>query len=222
MLITAGCHRFSDSKLVGTWRWENDDGIEELALNRDHSFRSLGSYKQIFATPSVPMEVGTWQVQGNQLAFDATLTFDKTKRQFKRTLSEVTRDTLVMTNLEDGKTVKYQRFSLPSCSGSPISASHPVNESDLIGSWQIHYNTHDYQFRFMLNARYELLGLVDGKWDSLHAGSWHLAGNQLTWQPDKRPNHDDRAQTWTITLKGTECLSMGDSHSTATAFRPIR
>ena len=126
----------ANRKLVGTWRYEDEDNIEELTLNPDRSFRSVTSYKQILATPSVPTEIGTWQMQGNQIAFDATLTFDKTKRQFKRMLSEVKKDSFVMMNLGDRKTVTYKRFSLPTCTGSTVSDTQSMREGDVLGLWE--------------------------------------------------------------------------------------
>ena len=221
VLAFAGCNR-SESKLVGTWRYEDEDNIEELTLNPDRSFRSVTSYKQILATPSVPTEIGTWQMQGNQIAFDATLTFDKTKRQFKRMLSEVKKDSFVMMNLGDRKTVTYKRCSLPTCTGSTVSDTQSMREGDVLGLWEYHYNTHDYQFRFESNRRYELLGFIDGKWDSLHKGDWSLASNQLTWQPDKRPYADDKPQTWKIMQKGADCLTMSDGHSPLTILRRLK
>ena len=47
-----------EAKLIGTWRYEDDDGIEEMSLHPDHSFWSIETYKKELVTPSPLEETG--------------------------------------------------------------------------------------------------------------------------------------------------------------------
>src|SRR5947209_1768151 len=80
-MLLASCNRFSDAKLIGTWRAESDDGIEEIFLESDHTFRTLETFKKELVTPGVIEELGQWHVEGNHLKFDGTVTWSKKRSQ---------------------------------------------------------------------------------------------------------------------------------------------
>jgi hypothetical protein len=215
------CDRSTDSKIVGTWRWEDEHNVEELTLTPDHSFRSLTTYKQILATPSVAIEVGSWQQQANELRFDATLTFDKTKRQIKRTVSSVTEDSFTMMNFADHKIVTYHRFQMPLCNGVPIVEATAVRDSDLLGSWELHYNTHDYKFNLLPNGRLEMYGLIDSQWSQLSGGKWHISDHELIWQADKASYEETEppVRKLIISSAGKDCFGIKEDDSLEYALR---
>jgi len=95
-MLLAGCNRFSEAKLIGTWRAESDDGIEEIFLKSDHAFRTLDTFKKELVTPGVIEELGRWHVEGDQLKFDGTVTWSKKPSQTTMRLVQITRDTLVI------------------------------------------------------------------------------------------------------------------------------
>jgi len=105
-----------------------------------------------------------------------------------------------------------------------VGDSHPIDESDLLGRWQIHYNTHDYEFCFESNGRFELLGLIDGKMGSLRVGSWHVAGNRIIWQPEKAPyeSADIPQKTWTINVMGSNCFAIDDGYPSSYTLQRVK
>jgi hypothetical protein len=213
-ILVVGCDRFSDAKLVGTWRCEDEDSVEELALKPDHSFRSLNTFKKELVTPSPMEETGTWHVRDNQVTLDSILTWNKERSRINRTLLQLKKDSLLTKNFDGTKTLTYRRLELPVCVGSPASTKE-VHEAKLIGSWQVHYNTHDYQFHFMPGNRYSLLGLISGKWDLLLEGRWHIDGSSLSVKPENTPYGpaDDPEQKWTVAAVGNDCFTIRDPSS---------
>jgi hypothetical protein len=224
LVTLTSCSRITDPQLVGTWRAEDESNVQELTLEPNHSFRSLTTDKQILATPSVAIEIGSWQRQGDELTFDATLTFDKTKRQIKRTVGEVAKDHFTMTNFADRKTVTYHRFELPSCSAEQTTETRSVRENDLIGPWQMHYNTHDYKFSFLPNGRLEMSGSIDGEWGQLNGGKWHTEGRQLIWQLDKASyeSTDPPIRKLKISAIGKDCVTVTEDGSVEYALRRVK
>src|SRR3954454_11157419 len=85
-VILSACGRLGEAKLIGTWRYEDEDGIEEISIRSDHSFSSLQTYKKELVTPSPSEETGSWQLKGDQLLLDSVDTWSKERRHISRTL----------------------------------------------------------------------------------------------------------------------------------------
>lgn len=66
-MTLTGCNRITEAKLLGTWRAEDDETVNEIACRRDHSFTSWTSWKNELTTPSVAIGAGDWQLQDRQL-----------------------------------------------------------------------------------------------------------------------------------------------------------
>lgn len=225
-LIIAGCNRAnparSDSNLAGIWRFEDERNIEELALSPG-SFKLVTTNKQQnLATPG-RARLGIWQRNGNELTFTPTPIFEQPGAVFKRTVTAVTKDNLMMRSSGEGKSITYVRITLPECNGSLVNMANPVRENDLLGLWQIHYNTHDYRFRFMPNQRAELLGLSNNKWDLLSKGNWHVDGNRLICRPEgaSHDTEDSRSLAWIIMETGEGCFTLSDGWSPYYALRRV-
>src|SRR5438477_6361839 len=84
----ASCSRVADSKLVGTWRHEDEEGTDEVTLGADHSYRSVRTFKQEFVTPSVIEEIGSWHVKRDRLNIESTVTWSKDRSQLSLLLVE--------------------------------------------------------------------------------------------------------------------------------------
>src|SRR5205823_6595715 len=77
--MLSACSRLPEAKLIGTWRYEDEDGIEEVSFHPDHSFWSLETSKKELVTPSPLEETGSWQLKGDQLLLDSIVTCRKTE-----------------------------------------------------------------------------------------------------------------------------------------------
>src|SRR6185312_15331238 len=93
-LFVVACSRFGDARIVGTWRCEIEDWIEEITFNGDHSFQSLLTFKDVFTTPSPIEKTGTWRTKGNQIQLEAIVTWNKERKKEEKTLIGATRDEL--------------------------------------------------------------------------------------------------------------------------------
>ncbi|MGC2627675.1 MAG: hypothetical protein WA269_12635 [Candidatus Udaeobacter sp.] len=57
-VILSACGRLHEAKLIGTWRYEDEDGTEEISIRSDHSFSGLRTFKKELVTPSPLEETG--------------------------------------------------------------------------------------------------------------------------------------------------------------------
>jgi hypothetical protein len=202
--------------LVGTWRHEDEEMINEVTYRADQTFRAITTHKKEFVTPSPLEETGTWKLRGNNLILDSTLTWNKERRRLSVTLLKLTRDVQLAKSLANANILSYHRLELPVCADSrSMSPRDSVPEKELIGSWRLHYNTHDYQFRFASNHRYSLLGQVSDKWDSLEEGSWRLKGANLFIKEEKNSvfRKPKPARKWTVVAVGKDCFAIRESSS---------
>ena len=192
-MLVFGCHRFTNAKLVGTWRFEDDNEIEEMSLNEDHSFQSVTTYKNELSTPSSFPEKGTWRVEGAELRIEsASVYIPKDRKTRRHGIIDLTRGVLQVKNVDGTKSVTYRRLELPSCDdGSVVASEQTVREADLLGSWKIHYTTHDYQLRLMPNGQLAMLGFISDQWDPLSEGKWHIQGNHLIMDSAKSSSEAD-------------------------------
>lgn len=53
VIAAAGCNRLTEAKLVGTWRSEDNEQVDEIACGSDHSFTSWTDWKNELTTPNV-------------------------------------------------------------------------------------------------------------------------------------------------------------------------
>jgi hypothetical protein len=212
-----------EAKLIGTWRYEDDDGIEEISLHPDHSFWFLHTYKKELVTPSPLEETGSWQLKGKQLLMDSVVTWSKERRQVSRTLLQATRTELVIKSLEPSKNLTYKRLKEAACVPSS-SATAALDEAALLGSWQTHYNTHDYQYRFSSGARAGLFGFISEEWQLLLEGQWHIKDHRIFIQFQKNAYGpvEEEKDIWTITAIGTDCIAVKGASSRPCIMRRVK
>lgn len=223
-LLVAGCNRFTEAQLVGTWRAENEDAINEIALYGDHTFRELFTSLKEFTTPSPIEETGTWRVERNQLKLDSTVTWSKERRQLKYQLLQITKDTLHMKYLEgNGTAGTWMRLDEPSCASlSALTTQHSLREDDLIGVWQVHFHTHDYQYAFEKDHSVILSALYLGNREPFAKGSWHVMGNDLIVREKGRSDTEETETKWTFTGMGTDCFTIKDAESWSYVLKRLK
>ncbi len=211
-VILGGCGGMREAKLIGTWRYEDEDGIEEISLHADHSLRSLHTYKKEFVTPSPREEIGSWQLKGDQLLLDSIVTWSKERRQISRTLVQVSSTALITKSFDGSENLTYKRLKETTCAPS---SNATINEAALLGSWQRHANTHDYQYRFMSGAHVTLFGFISDEWRFLLEGEWRINDGRLIIKFLKDPSGPvERGEdVWTITAMGTDCLAVNGAYT---------
>jgi hypothetical protein len=201
--IFAGCNRLTEAKLLGTWRAEDDQTVEEIACRKDHSFTAWTSWKNELTTPSVAIGAGDWQLQGHELVVHFTKgvpvdTWSNEDKHIRFTIVKLGNDALLMKNFDGSKVVTYKRLS-PDYTLAPM--KHAPNDGDFVGTWHIHYNTHDYEYRFNQDHSTVTSYRLDGRVVELATGLWRLERNVLTM--DVKIDSDgpvkNRTIRWAIT-----------------------
>ncbi len=211
------------AKLIGTWRYEDEDGVEEISFRPDHTFWQLETSKKEFITPSPLEETGSWQLKGDQLLLDSVVTWNKQQNQFSRTVVSVGGTALVIKTVDGSKSLLYKRLAEVACdpSSDPSSA---LSEATLLGSWQTHYNTHDYQYRFSRDGRVDLFYLFpDGLWQPLLAGEWHIENGKLfiQFQKDASGPIQEKEDIWTPIAIRANCIAMRGNSSRPCIMRRV-
>jgi hypothetical protein len=176
-----GCNRVTEAKLLGTWRAENDETVNEITCRRDHSFTSWTSWKNELTTPSVAISAGDWQMQDRGLVVHFTKyvpvdTWAEEDKQMKFAIVKIRNDALLMKNFDGSNVLTYKRL-LPDYVLAPMKRA--PNDADFIGTWKIHYNTHDFEMSFSRDHRYGNFARVEGVLQQFFTGTWHTDGNQL-------------------------------------------
>jgi hypothetical protein len=208
VMLVASCNRFTEARLVGTWRDDNEVGIEEIALDGDHTFRALNTFKKELVIPSVTEETGTWQVEGNQLKLDGTVTWSKKGSNTTMSLLQITKDTLVARRPGGNMNVTYTRLRVPACATS-IVGGNALNEAYLFDTWQIHSNTHDYQYSFRNDHSVSVSALNSGRRFQVDEGTWRLSGNDIVMQFKNSGNEPaNEEERWAITGTGADCFAI--------------
>jgi hypothetical protein len=185
--FVTGCARFTDGDVIGTWRFEDGNGVEELTLRADHSFSAIQTYKLELSTPSVFEDRGTWQIEGNELKINAALVYTPNDWKRRTGVKDTAEGGLIVNSGAGTKQHLYQRFDLPVCrNATPIAAGKGILERDLIGAWKMHFNTHDYQVRLSSDSEMTLLAFIEGKWDRLFEGKWRTEESRLVIRRVKR------------------------------------
>jgi hypothetical protein len=180
-MTLTGCNRLTEAKLLGTWRAEDDETVNEIACRRDHSFTSWTSWKNELTTPSVAIDAGDWKLEDGQLLVHFTKyvpvdTWADEDKEIGFRIVKTGNDALLMKNFDGSKVLTYKRL-LPDLVLTPI--KRPPRDADFIGAWQIHFNTHDYEMLFNQDHTCGDFAQVADVRKQFFAGIWHIDGNRL-------------------------------------------
>ncbi|MGC2627674.1 MAG: hypothetical protein WA269_12630 [Candidatus Udaeobacter sp.] len=136
---------------------------------------------------------------------------------------EVSRTAFITKDFEDSKNLTYKRLKEATCT-APSNAIPALSEAALLGSWQTHANTHDYQYRFTSGAHIALFGLISDKWQLLLEGEWSIKDGRLIIQFKKDPSGpvEREEDVWTITAMGTDCLAVNRAFSRPYILQRVR
>lgn len=220
-MFALGCPRFTDTPLIGTWRSDDGSIVEELSFNKDHSFYSVMIEKEVLSTPSSFEERGTWRIDGTELKIEAASVYTPNTSKVRTGVIDPTYRVLLLKTGDGTKTIKYNRFDLPTCKdGVPIKPEQSVREGDLVGSWKMHATTADYQLQLMPNGKLALLALMSPEWLPVAEGTWRVDGNRLITHSKRESVRadEDAEQTWIVTSIGKDCFSVLDAESSNRAL----
>jgi hypothetical protein len=204
-----------DSSLVGTWRSDEGDVVEEYAFRDDHKFISwLQAKGAVLHTPGVIIETGVWKRDGNQLIITPKKTnSSKPSRQLRLLILQLTADNLTAKRLGKKETAAtLRRLDLPSCpSASEGTLDVAALEQHLCGTWQMHLNTHDYEMTFHPDHTFSASAVIEGQSVDVPSGVWRLENNKLTIDLEKqRGDSKQRAWKWTVLGFENACVAVTD------------
>jgi hypothetical protein len=180
-MALTGCNRITEAKLLGTWRAEDEETVNEIACQRDHSFTSWTSWKNELTTPSVAIGAGDWKLHGHKLVvhFTRTVEVDSWSKEDKFIsfpIVDIRGDALRMKNFDGSKILTYHRLS-PDYVLAPMKRA--PNDADFVGTWHIHYNTHDYEISFGQDHTCGDFAQIESVRKQFFTGIWRIDGNEL-------------------------------------------
>jgi hypothetical protein len=211
--LFAGCKRFTEAKLFGSWRAEDESSVDELAFHRDHTFTDWFQSKTELHTPGVIIEQGEWQLDWNQIALNPKMTNSvEPRKPFKLAIVKISRNTLITKTSDSAQYVTAKRLPVPACTPSTLNENFAI-DAGLVGTWQTHYRTHDYEQSFNKDHSVTVSARIAGTLERIHAGTWRIEGNDIVMQLQSvsHGSVQDWGKTkWTIVGFGSRCVIFKD------------
>jgi hypothetical protein len=214
IVLCAGCNRLSEGKLVGTWRGENENAVDEIAFNHDHTLVWWNCGKKELSTPQTIVSAGEWHIQGNQIDIESKqLTWPTPLQHRKLQIMENSNDRLLLKDLKEATVVTYGRIEAPVCVASEPGATPYPLEPNIVGTWQVHYNTHDFKYRFAPDHTVAVSARDSGEFQPMWKGAWSVAGNNLIMdlKADWKYGRENQPN-WTVYGFQPRCLRIKDPY----------
>jgi hypothetical protein len=140
------------------------------------------------STPQTFVSSGEWRVRSKHIEMDTKLlTSPAPAEHHSLQIVKLTRDSLLAKPAAEPE-VQFQRLDAPSCRSAGAASPAIAVEPNIVGTWQVHYHTHEFRYRFAPDHTVAVSGLVLGRFDPLWKGSWSVSGGDLLMelQPDSR------------------------------------
>jgi hypothetical protein len=151
VVAVTACSPFTEAKLLGTWRSEDKNSVEEWEFDPDQTFTSSFISKgPELPNPSVTVERGEWSLDGHQLKMEARTTNSvRPSPAAKLSIVKMTDGELSGKSIGQTNIVTFKRLNLPVCTAT-ATAGYRVRllEQNLVGAWQMHYHAYDRQYSF--------------------------------------------------------------------------
>lgn len=206
--VVSGFGQASDSNVIGTWKFEDDESIEELTFNPDHSFRAISDEKGVLSHPPIAAQQGTWRIEDAVLKIDAGWVTIPNDHRVRLGTFNANIDRLVVSTFDIRKSRQYHRFNLPPCRDARAIPPGPALREDVYGSWTMHYQTSDHQIRLQQNGEVTLLEFFADEWHPIMAGQWRMDGPSLIMRVKdaERESAELKDFTWVVTRIGSDCF----------------
>jgi hypothetical protein len=178
----------TERKLVGTWRAEKDGVVDEVALRADHTLIWWMCPAEL-STPQTFVSSGEWRVRNKQIEIDSKqITSPAPTTHHSLQILELSKDSLLVKITTEKNTVGFKRLDVPSCPTLANGSTPVAVDPNIVGTWQVHYHTHDFRYRFTPDHNVTVAGLVSGEFDPLWKGSWSVSDGDLLMElkPDAR------------------------------------
>jgi hypothetical protein len=144
-LLLLGCTRVTKERLIGTWRAEVDEGVTEMAFRGDGTYTEWSQSKTVLHTPGVIVESGAWNLTGRELEMNPKTTNSVEVGDPTKLTIDWLGDTKLVWKTSTGTShISARRLNLPQCSGRVVPSAISIEET-IVGTWRVHYRTHDYQ-----------------------------------------------------------------------------
>jgi hypothetical protein len=206
--VVSGVGGVSESDVIGTWKFEDDESVEELTFSADHSFSAIDDEKGVLSTPPVAEQRGTWRIEEAILTIETGWVNIPNDHRIRSGTFDATTGRLVVSTFDAEKSRPFQRFDLPTCRDARAITPGPALREEVCGSWTMHYNTHDHQVRLLQNGEVTLLGFYSDEWHPLMTGQWRIDGPSLIMRVKDADSESAqyRDVTWIVTRIGTNCF----------------
>ncbi|MEY2562289.1 MAG: hypothetical protein QOH88_482 [Verrucomicrobiota bacterium] len=210
-----------DQRLLGIWRFEDENSIEELAFYQDRSFRSLDRNKYELSTPGLGDWRGTWRAEGDRIHIDSALVYTPGDYKIRTGRYDSDREILLMKTRDGARTLNYTRLVEPSClTESPSKVR--TSEAQLLGAWKVHCYTHDYEYRFLRHGKLLVFSPEIPDPEPLFEMKWHVDGNTLIFDAKKHSARDQPKQAWPVLDMQRDCFRAKDIDGFTQTFVRLR
>jgi hypothetical protein len=205
--VVTGLGEVTDSDIIGTWRFEDDESIEELTFNPDHSFAAISKLKFVLSTPPVGEQHGTWRIEEATLTIEAGWVNIPNDRRIRSGTFDAISGRLVVSDFDANKSRQYSRFDLPSCRDAHAVTPGLALRESLCGLWKMHYHTRDDYYRLLQNGEVSI-GFFSDEWNSALAGQWRIEGSNLIMRVKNadRESAEYQDRTFLVTRSGSDCF----------------
>src|SRR5438093_8319951 len=148
LLLLASCDRAAERKLIGTWRAEKDGAVDELALRADHTLVWWMCPAEL-STPQTFVSSGEWRLRGKHIEIDTKqLTSPPSAEHQSLEILKLSKDLLLVKPTNGANSVEFQRLEVPLCRTAAPGSTPVAVEPNIPGTWQVHYHTHEFRYRF--------------------------------------------------------------------------
>jgi hypothetical protein len=219
----ASCDWISERKLVGAWRAEKDGAVDEWALHPDHTLIWWMCPAEL-STPQTFVSTGKWHVRRNVIEMDTKLlTSPAPPEHHSFQILKLSDDSLLAKQTKEGITVTFHTFDLPTCAIPQRGAALTDIEQNILGVWQVHYHTHDFQYRFASDHTVAVSGKVSDAFEPLWKGSWSVVGGDLLMdlKPDSKYMGEQKPH-WTLHNFQHDCFTIKDREGISYAVHRVQ
>jgi hypothetical protein len=215
-----GFGEIAESNVVGTWKFEDEESVEELTFNPDHSFRSIDNEKSVLSTPPVAEQRGTWRIEDAKIKIEASSVHIPDDRMTRSGRLDAATGQLVISTFDPEKSRQYQRFDIPSCLDAHAITLGAALREDLCGYWKMHYHTRDDYYRLLPNGE-ATIGFLSDEWHPVMAGQWRVEDSKLIMRVKDAKHESEEYQdlVMIVTRTSTDCFVVQNDDNAEYALR---
>jgi hypothetical protein len=133
----------------------------------------------VLHTPGVIVESGAWNLTGRELEMNPKTTNSVEVGDPTKLTIDWLGDTKLVWKTSTGTShISARRLNLPQCSGRVVPSAISIEET-IVGTWQVHYRTHDYQEDYKSDKSVTISAQIGREMKTIHDGAWRVDGTSL-------------------------------------------